>query len=162
MALKLNKINQLFTQSKNDNTGIAEKSNKESGIYAIPAIEFVVAEGAAFYQTDNNSGESGLSTTANNTVILAGIHLPQGSTVTKAIGRMTVASTGTWKLYRVKIKNTEVGDDPVFYMANGDVNVEDTSIENAVIDNENYKYVFEMKMTNSLHSFIEAVINYNF
>ena len=164
MALELPNIPDIFKQSKKDDEGLGVKRNTRTGVYIIPSTELKLVEGSGIlFGTDNNSGENYQSTTENNCVVQGFLHLPQGATITEAVGRFTVASTGSWKLYRVKIAATEVGDDPGnTYMATGDVNEIKKNILDSVIDNSKYKYICEMKMTNSLHAFLEFVVKYNY
>jgi len=64
------------------------------------------------------------------------VYLPQGGTITHVIIYGSDA-TDTWTLYRVNIADANT----LSAMATANLNTEDTSITNAVVDNENYSYI---------------------
>lgn len=69
--------------------------------------------------------------------IIASIQIPHGATVTGAV--CYGAGTGdTWTLRRFNIAGAGAQDD----LASAAVGTEDTTIANAVIDNQNYAYFF--------------------
>ena len=73
----------------------------------------------------------------NDNTLIAPVSLPNGATITAAIvyGNAAAASGITWTLYRVNISSDSGGS-----LASASVNTEDTSISDAVIDNNTFAY----------------------
>jgi len=73
----------------------------------------------------------------DNVVVSARVHLPHGATVKAAVvtGNASAVAGETWELRRIGLDggSTEL-------LASARIGTEDTSIVNAVIDNENYGY----------------------
>lgn len=102
---------------------------------SIPGTEFI---GQNAYEADIDYDTSSGAVTADtdNVDLVAPVNLPDGATVTGAIVYGNAgAQAETWELRRVKLSDASNSQ-----MATAAIGTEDTSISDAVIDNETYAY----------------------
>ena len=131
-----------------DNNNIVSLKNKTS-YWSCSGVDFVASTDDSISNWEEGTG--GVLDRYSAYPAEAGVHLPHGAVVTSCI--VHTSGTGTWTLTRIP-----VGAVTTETMATAAAGTADTTITNATIDNQNYKYLIVLASDNT--EVKDAMISY--
>ena len=122
--------------------------------YSIPGISFIPAQTNIYTVTYDANG--GVTAGGNGIAFVCPVNLPNGVTVTAvAVYGNAGATAETWTLKRVALSDTTSGT-----MATANIDTEDTTISNAVVDNSSYAYYIVTSTLDTNDAIYNARISY--
>ena len=148
--MTLNFGGNLFPQRDVRETPLESSAVTGTLYWSCPGCHFI----AIHPDTDQVLYDGGFLTAEENDLSFdAGVFLPHGAIVTSAVVEGS-AWAGTWSLNRID------KDGSGATMASGNADTADTSIINALIDNQNYGYRFHVSNVDTNEEINIAIITY--
>lgn len=142
-------FNQLFKQSRADAEGFGGDSQekiRETG-KGVNYWSFTGSEVKDFFDSSKweaNAGRHQNQSGGAATIVSLGVHLPHGAIIT-AVTVWGTDSSNDWEFGRIVIEDGA----GINRMASATHNTEDPSVSDAVVDNQNFRYVFLIDLGNN-------------